>query len=153
MSNKLNSMIVALFAAGILFAGCDKSPEQKIGDAKDKVGEASDKVGEAKQELTEAKNEYVAEWKAFKEASEKTIDANEKRIEAFKEKMEKGSAKMKAKYSANVAALEQKNRDLKRQLDEYRGGGESNWEEFKTNFNRDMDAVGKTITDLFKDND
>jgi predicted nucleic acid-binding Zn-ribbon protein len=153
MARYMGPIMLSVLTAGMLLTGCNKSPEQKIGDASDKVGDAKAKVGEAQQELTEAKSEYVAEWKSFKEASEKTIAANEKRIDAFKEKMDKGSSAMKAKYSADVAALEQKNRDLKRKLDEYRGGGETNWEEFKTNFNRDMDAVGKTISDLFKDND
>jgi hypothetical protein len=49
--------------------------------------------------------------------------------------------------------LEQKNRGLKKQLEEYKDEGESKWQEFKTNFSRDMDAVGKTVKDLFKDND
>jgi len=49
--------------------------------------------------------------------------------------------------------LKQKNRDLKEKLENYKDEGESKWEEFKTNFNHDMDAIGKTISDLFKDKD
>ena len=52
-----------------------------------------------------------------------------------------------------MAELKQKNRELKEKLDKYEDQGESKWQEFKTNFNRDMDAVGKTMKDLFKDKD
>jgi PHP family Zn ribbon phosphoesterase len=82
---------------------------------------------------------------------EQTIAANEKRIDAFKEKMEKAGPKFRAKYSKEVAVLEQKNLDLKKKLEEYKDGGQSNWEEFKTNFKHDMDAMGKTMEDLFTD--
>jgi hypothetical protein len=38
-------------------------------------------------------------------------------------------------------------------LEEYKDEGQSKWEEFKTNFKHDMDGIGKTMKDLFKDND
>jgi predicted nucleic acid-binding Zn-ribbon protein len=123
---------------GTLLAGCGKTSEQKV--------EA------VKQELKDAKADYLAEWQTFKRESEQTIEANEKRIDAFKEKMEKAGSKVKAKYSKEVAVLEQKNRDLKKKLEEYKDEGQSKWQEFKTNFKHDMDAIGKTISDLFKDN-
>ena len=136
---------LSVLTAGALFVGCEKSSDQKVADAKDKVAEV-------KQDLKEARTEYRAEWATFKKESEAAIEANEKRIDAFKAKMEKGTPAMKTKYGKDVAALEQKNRDLKAKLEAYEDGGESNWEEFKTNFKHDMDAVGKTMTDLFKDN-
>jgi low affinity Fe/Cu permease len=79
-----------------------------------------------------------------------TLDANEKRIDAFKEKMEEAGLKVKAKYSEEVAMLEQKNRDLKKKLEEYKDEGQSKWEEFKTNFKHTKDGIGKTMKSLFK---
>jgi len=52
-----------------------------------------------------------------------------------------------------VAVLEQKNRDLKNTLEGYKDEGQDKWVEFKANFNRDLDGIGKTMKDLFKDND
>jgi transketolase len=124
---------------GIFLAGCGKTSEQKVEGAK--------------QELKDARTEYLAEWQKFKTESEEQIKANEKSIDAFKAKMEKAGTKAKAKYNKAVAELEQKNRDLKKKLEEYKDEGQSKWEEFKTNFKHDMDAIGKTIKDLFKDND
>jgi predicted PolB exonuclease-like 3'-5' exonuclease len=134
------------FMAGTLLTGCGKTSEQKVDSGKEKVGEA-------KQELKDARAEYLAEWQTFKRESELTIEANEKSIDAFKEKMEKAGPKLKAKYGKEVAVLEQKNRDLKKKLEQYKDEEQSRWEEFKTNFKNDMDAIGKTMKDLFKDND
>jgi hypothetical protein len=114
--------------AGIFFAGCEKTSEQKVEGAN--------------QELKEAKADYRAEWQKFKTNSEEQIKVNEDRIDAFKAKMEKANRKTKAKYNTAVAELEQKNRDLKRKLEEYKDEGDSKWQEFKTNFSHDMDGVG-----------
>jgi len=139
MKNKIFTFAVLACMTGIFLTGCDKSSEQKVEGAK--------------QELKDAKATYLAEWEKFKTESEAQIKANEARIDEFKQKMEKAGTKTKAKYDKAVAELEQKNRDLKTKLEEYKDEGESKWQEFKTNFSNDMKAVGKTIADLFKDND
>ena len=146
MNNTIITYAVMGLMAGALLTGCEKTSEQRVEGAKQNVGEA-------KQDLKVAQAKYLAEWETFKREADSTITANEKRIDAFKEKMEHAGSKAKTKYSKQVAELEQKNRDLKKKLDEYKDEGESKWEEFKTNFNNDLKAVGKTMTDLFKDND
>jgi hypothetical protein len=80
-----------------------------------------------------------------------TVKASGKRIDVFKYKMEEAGLKVKAKYSKEVAVLEQNNRDLKKKLENYKDGGQSKWKEFKTNFKHDVDGIGKTMKDLFKD--
>ena len=52
-----------------------------------------------------------------------------------------------------MVELKEKNHALKEKLENYKDEGETKWQEFKTNFNHDLDAVGKTVTDLFKDKD
>ncbi|MBN2339327.1 MAG: hypothetical protein JXP48_12390 [Acidobacteria bacterium] len=138
MKNKIFTFAVIGCMAGILFAGCGKTPEENV-DA-------------ARQEWKDAKADYRAEWQEFKAASEDQIKANEDRIEAFKEKMEMAVSATKAEYTQEVVTLEQKNRELKKQLEEYKDEGEGKWQEFKTNFQHDLDSVGKTMTDLFTDN-
>ena len=130
--------------AGMLLTGCGKTTEQKLDKAKEGVGDAT-------QELKNARAEYLAEWETFKRESEAAIESNGKRIDAFKAKMDKASPAVKAQYDKQVAVLEQRNRDLKKKLDDYKDEGQGKWEEFKTNFKRDMDDLGKTMTDLFKD--
>ncbi|MGA3287764.1 MAG: hypothetical protein ABSD46_10085 [Bacteroidota bacterium] len=139
MKNKIFTFAVIACMAGLFLAGCEKKSEQKV--------EA------AKQELKGAKADYIAEWQKFKTESEAQIKVNEDRIDAFKAKMEKAGTKAKAKYKKAVAELKQKNHELKEKLEDYKDEGESKWEEFKTNFNHDLNAVGETITNLFKDKD
>jgi chromosome segregation ATPase len=135
--------IVALAATslltGALVSGCASTSNQS--------------AASSKQEARESRAEYRAEWRAFKKDSEQKIDANQVKIDAFKEKMENAGPERREKYGDRVAKLEQKNRDLRRQLAEYKDGGPSKWEEFKTNFKHDMDGIGETMSDLFKGSD
>jgi len=139
MKNKIVAFAVIGCIAGIFLTGCEKKSEQK--------------VEEAKQELKDVKAGYAAEWQKFKTESEAQIKVNDDKIDAYKEKMEKAGHKAKANYKEEIAELKQKNRELKEKLDKYEDQGESKWQEFKSNFNRDMDKVGNTMKDLFKDKD
>jgi len=144
MRNSIMVFAVIGSMAGMLLTGCGKTTEQKLDKAKEGVGDAT-------QELKNARAEYLAEWENFKRESEAAIEANAKRIDAFKAKMDTATPAVKAKYDKQVAVLEQRNRDLKKKLDDYKDEGQGKWEEFRTNFKRDMDDLGKTMTDLFKD--
>jgi type II secretory pathway component HofQ len=124
--------------AGMFLAGCGKTSEQKVqGD---------------KQEVKDAKADYHADWQKFKTESDQQIKVNEDRIDSLKDKIKKADTKATVKFKKAVAELDQRNRDLKQKLEDYKDEGEGKWEEFKTNFNQDMDSIGKTMTDLFKDN-
>ena len=81
------------------------------------------------------------------------INANEKRIDEFKVKIKSTSKEYKAKYDKEVVALEHKNTDMKRTINEYKFESKDKWEEFKRGFNNDMDVVGKSIKDLFAKKD
>ena len=130
--------------AGAFLTGCGESPEQKVDNALENAGYVL-------QEPSDAQMEYGAKWKRFKRTSEHTIKANEYRIEAFKEKMEEAGPTFKARYRNEAAVLELRNIMLKKKLKEYKDGGQVKWEEFRTNFNDDIDGVGKSMTALFKD--
>ena len=146
---KNNIFVYAILGcmAGTFLAGCEKKAEPKVEPTKE------EKVGEAKQDLKDARANYLVEWQAFKTESEQQIADNDKRIDAYKEKMEQAGPKAKARYKKDVAALKQKNHELKEKLEAYKDEGQGKWEEFKTNFKNDMAAVGKTMKDLFKDKD
>lgn len=146
MKNSIFILAATGFMAGTLLTSCEKTTEQKLEGVKQKIGEV-------KQDLKDRRSEYLADWQSFKRESEKTLEANEKRIDAFNDKMDKVGPKAKAKYSKEVAILEQNNRDLKKKLDDYKDEGQDKWVEFKTNFKHDMDSIGKTMKDLFKDSD
>ena len=139
MKNKIFAFAVIGCMAGLFLGGCDKTSDQK--------------AEEAKQELKQAKADYAAEWQKFKTESEAQIKINDDKIDELKAKMDKAGTKAKAKYKKTVVELKEKNHALKEKLEDYKDEGETKWQEFKTNFSRDLDAVGTTISDLFKDKD
>ncbi len=144
---KHNILIIALFGvmAGILISGCERTSEQQAAANKSNVAAA-------KQDVKDAKADFNADWEKFKAESEDQIKANDERIAAFKEKIKKAGTKTEAKYKKGIAELEQQNRALKQKLEDYKDDGATKWEVFKADFNHDMDSIGKTMTDLFKDN-
>jgi hypothetical protein len=145
MKNNINLLITAGFIAGALFIGCQKTSEQGAATGKAIASDAT-------QDVKDIKADYKADWKKFKADSDEQIKANENRIAAFKEQIKKAGTKTEAKYKKGIAELEQKNRDLKQKLEDYKDDGETKWEVFKTDFSHDMDSIGKTMADLFKDN-
>src|ERR1039458_8245779 len=145
MKNKIIGIAVIVSMAGTLSVGCGKTSEQKVEIIKENARDAQ-------RSWHDAQTEYSSDWQTFERESDQAIDANEKRIDAFKEKMDKAGFKVRAKYDKDVAALEQKNHDMKTKLKKYEDEGPIKWEEFKTNFKHDMDGMDKTMKDLFKDN-
>lgn len=98
-----------------------------------------------------ARSGYLAKWQRFKRGSEQTIKANEYRIVAFRVKMDEAGPRFKARYANKVGLLEQKNLALKKKLEAYPDEGQDRWEEFRTNFNGEIEGVGESMTALFKD--
>jgi hypothetical protein len=144
VKNHIFIFAVIGYMAGAFLTGCGETPEQKVDNALENAGYAPQEPGDAQ-------TEYVAKWRRFKHRSEQTIKANEYRIVAFREKMEEAGPKFKAQYGYEVAVLEQRNRILKKKLGEYKDEGQTKQEEFRTNFNDDMDGVGRSMSALFKD--
>ncbi len=144
MKNNIYSFALIGCITGMLSAGCGKTSEQKVEIVKENARDAQ-------RSWRETEAETSSDWLAFVRESDEGIEANEKRIDAFKKDIEKAGSKVSAKYSKDVTALEQKNRDMKKKLNEYKDEGPAKWEEFKTNFKHDMDGMEKTMTDLFKD--
>jgi uncharacterized protein YeaO (DUF488 family) len=90
------------------------------------------------------------EWNAFKADAEAKIEANEKRIVELKAKMNKPGKLLDKMRADRIAALEQRNRDLRLKITAYETE-KTDWQKFKEEFNHDMDELGKAIGDIFSD--
>lgn len=129
--------------AGATFTAC-QNKEQKVEDAKENVEDA-------KQDLREAQRELNAEYPTFKTDAEQRITANENRIAELRQKINTGGKPLDNMREQRIKDLEQKNADLRARLYGYEKE-RSDWEEFKREFNHDMDELGNAISDLGKDN-
>ncbi|MFZ1703120.1 MAG: hypothetical protein WAT79_02175 [Saprospiraceae bacterium] len=142
---KTHFILAVLFFIGALtFSGCD-SPAQK-------VDTAQDDVIQAEENLTDAKNNYTEEIANFKQESNEKITAYEIMIADLKVEMKDAKKDVKASYDKQIAALEQKNLEMKRRMNDYQDDGVDKWQSFKTEFNRDMEELGNSLRGFTVDN-
>lgn len=142
MKNYYFILAVILLSAGIFFAGCENNRDN-----------ARDEVEDANQDMIDAQYQFDKEWQEFKRDAEVRIDENEKKIAEFKESMKSTSANFKSKYENEVLTLEQNNIQLRKKLNDYKYEGRDNWNEFKRDFNHEIDTVVDSLNDIFSRNE
>lgn len=145
LSKITNNYLLAIMFGALLSVSACRSPEQK-------VDTAAVNLTEAKDDLSKAQEDYAAEVEKFKRESNEKVTSNEKIIADLKVKMKNENKEMKASYRENINTLEEKNATLKKRIDEYQDGGNEKWQSFKTEFNHDMDELGKSLKDFTVDN-
>lgn len=134
----LNAALTAL-----VFTSCESKQE--------KVEDAQEEVNEAKEDLQDAKNELNAEYPSYRQAQEDRINMNQKRIDDLRAKINTGGKPLDEARQKRIQELEEKNAELRSRLAGYETE-RSDWEEFKREFDRDMDNLGKSFDDLGNDN-
>jgi multidrug resistance efflux pump len=144
MKKNILTLVLAVFVVGTIITSCQSSAT-KVENAQDNLSDAKEEVVVAKEELQQALNDSI---QYFKVESEKTINSNELEIIELKAKIASGKTDNKAEYEKQIAELEQKNMALKKRLFEYTPVDQSNWESFKSEFNRDMNVLGVALKDL-----
>jgi hypothetical protein len=130
-----------------------QEPDKKSVKARENLKEERKDVVEAKKDLKEAQKDSASEYQKFKTESELKIKNNEKRLAELKVKQAKMNEKDRAIYLKKVNKLEQKNADLKMKLTNYKNNeGQTKWMSFKTEFNHDMNELGRALKDFTVDN-
>lgn len=114
----------------------------------EKLEKAENDVTKANEELEIANEEYLADIDAYRLETAEKIAKNDSTIIAFKKRMKIEKKEAIKDYEIQLAELEQKNIDLEKKMDEYNGHGESNWEIFKDEFNREVQELQDAIDDL-----
>ena len=141
MKNKYFFAAVILYMAGSVFTGCNNNRE--------KVEDAEENVKKTNRELIDSKAQHEKDLQQFKSDAEFKIDVIQKSIDELKAEIKTASSKFKAKYEKEVLALEQKNTELRKSINEYKYEGKDKWEEFKRDFNNNMDVMANAIKDIF----
>ncbi len=57
-----------------------------------------------------------------------------------------------ADYNKTLLELETKNKELKKKLADYKDDGQDKWNGFKTEFNHDMNELGKAVKNITVEN-
>ncbi len=110
-----------------------------------KTENVQEKVLGVKDDLSQLRKDYVAE-------SEKLIKENKILIDGLKTKISDSNKKMKEEFLERLQRLDQKNIELQAKLVDYKEEGQEKWDEFKQEFNHDMEILGKGLKDLTLDN-
>jgi hypothetical protein len=133
---------------GFLVTSCESAASKKKAEEA-KIEEAEDAIDEMNNDAAdEVAND---EWTTFKNEWQQMIDNNDKRIAEIRSNMSQSGKVIDDIRSKRIAELEQRNRDLRARLDGF-DRNKSNWEQFKSEFQRDMDAIGDAFQDLSEDN-
>lgn len=153
MKKSIFILAVATMLSGNLLTSC-KSNAEKEGDALENVQDANQELEDAQTEtVTDAANTRAneAEWQAFKAEVDADIAKNEARITGLKSDLKKQGKAMGTSYEKSVDELEAKNEALKAKLKEYEVT-QTDWNEFKREFNSDMSDLGKAFNNLTVNN-
>ncbi len=142
MKTTLVALAIFTFITATIVTSCDNSTSSE------KVEEAKTDVAEANKDLDKANEEYLADVQNYRTETDAKIAANELSIAEFNARMAKQKNDAKVAYKQKIAELEMKNSDMKKKMDDYKQDGKENWEKFKTEFNRDMDELGKAFNDF-----
>ncbi|MFN8298094.1 MAG: hypothetical protein U0T75_03230 [Chitinophagales bacterium] len=129
--------------AGATFTACHNK-EERVEDAKENVQDA-------KEELRDAQRDLNSEYPAYRTDAEQRITANEQRIAELRNKINTGGKPLDDMREQRIKDLEKRNADLRARLYGYEKE-RSDWEQFKREFNHDMDELGNSISDFGKDN-
>jgi predicted nucleic acid-binding Zn-ribbon protein len=144
MKKTILLQIASILIFGVILTGCYSSAE--------KVENAQNKVSDANDDLNKANQEYLADVENYKIEVTAKIEANNKSIAELKERMKNKKQDTKNDYKKRIAVLEQRNSDLKYRIDNYKAEGKDKWEQFKEEFNRDMENLGQAFKDITVDN-
>ncbi len=132
----------------IAFTSCNNSPKAKEEDLK----EAKDEVVDAKADLADSKLDSIADFNKYKESIEKKLVENDKVIADLKANNQYDDKSTRALFLKQLNKLELKNADLKSKIENYKQGPEQKWELFKVDYNKDMDDLGKSISNMAQRN-
>jgi hypothetical protein len=147
MNTFIFKMSILLIVSTVVITSCNFSTEQKAAT----LEKAKANVAAASQDLDIAR-EDSAEYANYKIESGKKLRENELLIADMKDKMKSERKETTVKYEKQLDSLSRQNSQLRNNMHTYNSAGKANWELFKKGFNKELDALGKSISQLAERN-
>lgn len=148
MKNRIVMLSLTVLTIGVITTSCNLSTQKPEND-KVKVEDEKNELVVVAKDRSKALEDSI---KLFKEQSDLKIADYEKIIAELKEKRKLEKKEANTDYEKVLAELEQQNRDLKKRLDAFNDVNQQNWISFKTEFNHDIDKLGKAFKDITVNN-
>lgn len=145
MTRNMRTQAATLFFTGTLLTGCisTRDDSQK---SNDNVQNAMNDAADATLEFGQDIGESVAQ---FRHDSDVKITEYDRSLNEYRVKIKNEGAENKNAYDRKLTELSQESKKMKMRLHEYKVSGKDEWNAFKTEFNSDMDKMGKSITNFF----
>lgn len=152
---KTNNLIGVIGFSVLTLIACDRKNDEII-----HTDRTNDHVNVEVQTptVTAHENEVIndAKWEQerteYRHNAQLRIEENNKKIEELNKKAETADARMRKEYRERVAELKARNEKAKERLNNYKDTNRDKWEEFKREFNHDMDELGNALKDFTVDN-
>lgn len=138
MNTKKTKTIALLFIVGVLALN---ACESKAND----VVEAEKNLVETEENLADAKMEFDEELIVYKSEMKQELDKNKKLISLYKESLKNSSKTQREAHEVKILRLEEQNLELEKRIENFRTDEPTQWEEFKVQFNKDMESIGSSI--------
>jgi hypothetical protein len=116
--------------------------------AADDVKDAKEDVDAANEDLEKAKEDLKIDMETYRAETIDKVLENERFIAERRKSIETDKSALKVVHQKEIIVLEARNKELKEKLENYKGEGKENWENFKKEFSHDMVELGKAIKDL-----
>ena len=129
-----------MFVVGSMLIGCS-TPSEKVENAQENVDKAN-------QNLDKAQDDYAADVENYRKETAEKLAANEKLEADFNARIANEKADAREDYNKKIAALDQKDNDMKKKMADYKPEGKDKWIAFKEGFNKDMDALSQDWKNL-----
>jgi hemolysin activation/secretion protein len=148
MKKLVLSLAVVAFMAGTLSNLFGQVPDKQSVKARENLKEEKKDVVIAKQDLKVAQKDSVSEYQKLTKESELKFKSNEKSIADLRSAITKSNSKVQATDQKKVSLLEDKNNSLKKELADYKVLGQTQFNTFKSEFNRDLEQLAKELKDF-----
>lgn len=165
MKNSIVKIYFLLLLFIVTVIGCNDEPEDKAKDMKaeqENVKQKNEAAKKAEIELQNAKDEYnqaiidsTNEYNNYRNDIIIRINDNDMRIAKMMKSLKKENSEVKAKFEMQMVELNEQNNKLKTKINNYNNKTYNNktynnWQKFKISFNQEMDDLGKSISEMAK---
>lgn len=142
-SIRVVGVLITVLATSSLFSCSDAKKEER----------AQEKDHAEMQRMEAAEKDMEAQRDIFISDARERIEQNKRDIADLKAAAKDKKADAKKQYEESIDKLEAENKRLEETMDNSKKENHEKWENFKREFNHDMDDLGSSIGNLFKDNE
>ena len=148
MNSTISKITLGLGILTFALSACSDSPS----DREAKVEQAQENLDEANLNYEVARTDSINEYREFKRDAEVRLQENDEKIAALRNKRNSDKKEAKEEYDKKVAKLEESNQIIKEKLSNYKEDAQDDWSTFKRNVNKEMDDLGKAISEEAEEN-